>query len=290
MNQSLNNLKGHLNELPLAPKNLKVRMVLGDSCHIGLILLCLFLFFASVVKDYNGIKDFYKDFLISQNPEFIEAAVHGQCHIATGPKQSDPSIQCVYHIIYDGKTYQKDLRYIGFTLDSSEVKAVRHKNDPLLISTDLALKKLVSSSIYYLFCIALGIGLFVGLIYLFIKRFNVSYCIYEMNRGNTDLALLPICLDTLSKKEMDQEKDKSIVYWNYFRNKQVKMRHGGWFSSTVSTPYFITLDNKLYVLVVHNKETGNLLVVDERLNRFKMGKKDRKALREKIEQYVNQLE
>ena len=136
MNQSLNNLRDHLIELPLVPKNFKVRMVLGDSCHIGLILLCLFLLFASVAKDYTGIKDFYKDFLISQNPEFIEADVQGQCHIATGPKQLDPSIQCVYHIIYDGKTYQKDLRYIGFTLDSSEVKAVKHKKDQSLISTD----------------------------------------------------------------------------------------------------------------------------------------------------------
>lgn len=288
MNHSLNNLRDHLIELPLVPKNFKVRMVLGDSCHIGLILLCLFLLFASVVNDYNGIKDFYKDFLISQNPEFIEADVQGQCHIATGPKQLDPSIQCIYHIIYDGKTYQTDLRYIGFTLDSSEVKAVRHKKNPSLISTDLALKKILSSSVYYLFCIVLGIGLFVGLIYLFIKRFNVSYCIYEMNRGNTDLALLPIYLDTLSKKEMGQEKDRGIVYWNSFRNKQVKMRYGGWFSSTMSTPCFITLDNKLYVLVVHNKETGNLLVVDECLNRFRMGKKARKALREKIEQYINQ--
>ena len=108
-----------------------------------------------------------------------------------------------------------------------------------------------------------------------------------MNRGMTGLVLLPICLDTLSKEEMDQEKDRSIVYWNSFQNKQVKMRHGGWFSSAMSMPYFITLDNKLYVLVVHNKKTGNLLVIDECLNRFRINKKTRKILRKEIEQYIN---
>jgi len=118
-----------------------------------------------------------------------------------------------------------------------------------------------------MFGIAGGV-IFVMSLVLTIKRIKLMYFLWEINHGDSELALLHI----------DKRKD-DVKYINRVKNKSIVVKYGA-LAVTQSAkckyrPFYYFRDGQLYILIVQNKNTGNFLIVDTSLKRLKISEQQR---------------
>lgn len=247
---------------------LKVRRVYGDGCGLPVILMGLFFACTLIAMMLVSIYNIYDDIQIKLNPESIEAEVFGKCERSKHKRRYSIYVDCDLTIYYDSKIYRKRFNFIDFTTQNFVFQAIKHKNNPDLITVDLALDTIVSQMI---FGILLGIG---GGIMIFIscdlatRRIKLSCFLREINHGDGELALLCV-----------SEREEDIEYFNNVKNKRIKMTYGA-FTITRSAkykyrPFYYFFDNQQYILIIQNKKTGNFLVVDTDLKRLKISEQQR---------------
>lgn len=274
MNNSLNRVI----ELPSFGVNkFKVRMVADDGCHLGLIILGICFSLIMIFGSIYDMKEVYPNFQIYQKPEYIEAEVSGGCKQSESRRRNPvPPVECGFYIKYEGKIHQRDFNYVGSLPDTSGVRAVRSQNDHNLISVDLALQHITAIFLRKLMWLLLGVISSIGALYLIINRLKARYFTFELNRGITNLVLIPI--DHL--RELG--KGDGIRYFNCMGKVQVRMRYGDLVGSKKSHPYLVYRHSRLYVLIARNDNTGNFLVVDEGVKRLRLGEEELQALREEL--------
>lgn len=247
---------------------LKVRRVYGDGCSLPVIFMGVFFAFTLIAVMLTSIYNIYDDIQIKFNAEPIEAEVSGECQRSKHKRRDSIYVDCDLTIYYDSKIYRKSFNFIDFTTQDFTFQAVKHKHNPNLITVDLALDTIISQVV---FGILLGIG---GGIMLFIsfglaiRRIKLMYFLWEINHGDSELALLHI----------DQRKD-DVKYINRVKNKSVVVKYGA-FAMTQSAkckyrPFYYFRDGQQYILIVQNKNTGNFLVVDTDLKRLKISEQQR---------------
>lgn len=247
---------------------LKVRRVYGDGCGVLVILMVLFFAFTLIAIMLTSIYSIYDDIQIKFNAEPIEAKASGQCQRSQHKGQNSIYVDCDLTIDYDHKRYRKSFHFIDFTTQEFVFKAVKHKNNPDLITVDLALDTIARQ---LFFGILLGIGasiMFFVAFGLASRRIKLICFLREINRGYGELALLCV-----------SERKEDIEYFNRVKNKPIAMEYGAFViiesEKYKYRPFCYFRDNQQYVLIAQNKHTGNFLIVDTALKRLKISEQQR---------------
>lgn len=162
------------------------------------------------------------------------------------------------------------------------VVPVRQITHPENVTIDLAIDSLLSRTILALFLTTLSILVAVAALWdILVEYPRMKRLIRMMNRGSCQLALYELDLEKCgqsNKISYDITMDGKVFSFTYeMKNKK-----------TYTNPILIKCNQSLYVLVIASLDNEAFLIVDEGLHRFALNKKSRKALREKIEQYINQ--
>lgn len=261
----------------LPANTLKVKKVLSDGSSawagIGVILLALaFLAFSYFVG--QGIYDDYK---WKGTYTEINANIDGTC-------QSRMVIftDCKVKVIYAGYKYEKQFGFVDLGTKNYSVIALQSRLNPSKITLDLAIEKIPSRIFIVFIFVVLGVGLIgLGCVALFRNAPRMNKVINALNNGSLKFALYPYDV-------AEWEKKKCIRYQLVIDGKQEKLKYAIAKKKKTILPIFITASDVDYALVVQDLNTGYFTIVDHALNRFVMNKKDRKELRTKIDQYIEQ--
>lgn len=266
------NLEGLLgNEPP------KVRMTDGDNANIWVIIL-----YAGSAITFWIMSGFlslqlYKDYKIQQNPIDIEAAIETSCSTRSFVIQD-----CNVEITWKNQQYEMNYAYFGLT-SVQDTQAVQHAENSKWVSTNIALEKWFSRLYVLVFIWIMAICLSVLSYVSGSRRLpRIRFVMNDLNNGIRELALCPINISMW----MIQHK----VNYQAIILGQTKLMVYELDKKSDYDDLFTTFDHQgHYAVVVIDRVSGNYLMLDRSLRRFKLSKQERSKLRTCIEDKLSKI-
>ncbi|GBU09956.1 hypothetical protein AwWohl_10940 [Gammaproteobacteria bacterium] len=255
-------------QFPTRPLNVTKVMAVSPKIAIVIGIIVLLLLF---LIPYLGLPGLIHDYEISKNPVEVNAYIDGKCS-----SQVLIFTHCDITLKYRGKEIERSIFFIDIKLDDYSVSAIASRDNPDLLTIDLAIDKMISRSI--LLAICFGLILFLGISIITGSR-NIKR-MHQLLKSINDNRLYPVLVPVSSKSiygvnTVEYTWSINQVTQKYFATFKEK-KEGGVLIVPTTDP------TKVYALGVSINEQTAPILLNETLTRIDLTEDERAKLLDAI--------